>query len=162
MKKYLIVLHVLSTFCLFEVSSQSDSSSHVLPQKQNALFLEAGGYDFLGSIGYERISIVNDRIKSSWQVNISVIDFSISYNKMFPLRKQYLEFGTAIVLPNVILFRGYSQPYPTIKLGYRYQKPNGKFCFRAGLGPVILGNDWVYGADMYLWVWPCLDFGWVF
>jgi hypothetical protein len=161
--KYRIISGILLLLVnSFLILSQHVKGGDTPVFKRNCLFLEGGGYHVLGSIGYERLLIRKDRVKCSLQANFGMVDYSLSGNIILFRGKHHLEFSTAAVIPHQLIYEDNAEWYPTWKIGYRFQKAGGRLVFRSGFGTTILGNDWHYGADMYLWVWPSIDIGWAF
>lgn len=123
---------------------------------KNALYLEVGANAIYYSINYERIFYQQANFKMAARAGVSAIPINIA-NKNYggyilPLEivgllgksKHHLEVGTGITpywMPHQI--RGFEEEFDSykfnaiipIRIGYRYQKPEGGFFFRAGYTP---------------------------
>jgi hypothetical protein len=137
--------------------SQNSETSSLVFQKKNNFNVELGGFGVIGSVGYERILINNPRFKTTGQISLGVSSLPVMVNQIISFKKHHLEFGIGVIMPSFFE----AAPYPSWRMGYRFQKPDGRLLFRAGLMTVILG--WDEGdADMFLWVWPGVSVGRVF
>ena len=159
---YQILLKNFSLICFvfvyFQGISQNTDSSNHLFQKKNNINVDLGGYGVIGSIGYERILINSNKFKTTGQVGGSVFSFPVTVNQLVSFNNHHMEFGLGIILPTTKTY----DPYFSGSIGYRFQKPTGRYLFRARLMPVVLEPDKELGAGLILWVWPCLTFGKVF
>ncbi len=158
-----ISLLVLLLFPAVSLFSQSVELNSQVFQKRNSINLEIGGYTAIGAVFYERVLINSPKFKTVGQIGYGVIGWPVGIHGLISRNKHHFEFGGAVTFPsNIIVDSDASNSYITGRLGYRFQKPDGKFIFRAGLMPVVLGADKENGPTLILWVWPGLSFGRVF
>jgi len=152
-----LVLFCYPTIFLFAQSA--DLNSQIF-QKRNSINLELGGYTAIGAVFYERVLLNSPKFKTVGQIGYGLIGWPVGIHSLISFTKHHIEFGGCVIFPsNVIVDAGASNPYVTGRLGYRFQKPEGNFIFRAGLMPVVLGADKKYGPELILWVWPGISFG---
>lgn len=151
----LLAVFLFPTILLF--AQTTDLNSQVF-QKKNSINLEAGGYTAIGAVFYERVLINSSKFKTVAQVGYGLVGWPVGIHGLISLKKNHhIEFGGCVTFPSSIIYA--SNPYTTGRLGYRFQKPEGKFNFRAGLMPVVIGADKKVGPELILWVWPGLSFG---
>jgi hypothetical protein len=122
----------------------------------NSVQLELGGHGLAYSLNYERILRNSDRFKTAGQVGFSYyppstgfIDYWIpmSINMMYSIGKHHIELGAGIILNRIstrdadnIAIDWNWEGFLSARIGYRYQKPNGRFLFRAGFTPIMETN----------------------
>jgi hypothetical protein len=157
---------LISAFVLFTsfsgVPQNIDFNSRIF-QKKNSLNIEVGGYTVIGAVYFERLIVNKPKFKTVAQIGYGVVGWPVGFHGLVSSNKNHFEFGACITFPSNLIFdSGASNPYITGRLGYRFQKPDGNFIFRAGLMPVIVGADKEYGPEMILWVWPGISFGLAF
>jgi hypothetical protein len=158
----IILLMVLILFPSLIILSQDLVLDNQKFQQKNSISLEIGGYTVLGAVFYERVLINQPKFKAVGQIGYGVIGWPVGLHGLVSFKKHHFEFGTCVTIPSVIIDSGASNAYLTGRLGYRFQKPDGKFVFRAGLMPVVVGADKDVGPELILWVWPGFSFGWAF
>jgi len=147
--------------CINAYSQELDLDNQIF-QNRNSINIEIGGYTVLGAVYYERLIVNNPKFKAVGQIGYGVVGWPVGLHALISSNKHHFEFGACVTFPSVLVDSGASNPYMTGRLGYRFQKPDGKFIFRAGLMPVVVGADRNSGPEMILWVWPGLSFGWAF
>jgi hypothetical protein len=158
-----ISLLALLLFPAVSLFSQNIEQNSQVFQKRNSISLEIGGYTAIGAVFYERVLVNTQKFKTVGQIGYGITGWPVSINGLISRKKHHFEFGGSIIFPsNLIIDSNASNSYLTGRLGYRYQKPEGKFIFRAGLMPVVLGANKEIGPELILWVWPGLSFGRVF
>ncbi len=155
-----ISLLALILFPAVSLFAQSVELNNQVFQKRNSISLEIGGYTALGALYYERVLVNSPKFKTVAQIGYGVTELPVALNGLISRNKHHIEFGGAVIFPSNIIVDSYAtNSYITGRLGYRFQKPDGKFIFRAGLMPVVIGADKENGPTLILWVWPGLSFG---
>ncbi|MBI3500619.1 MAG: hypothetical protein HY063_02405 [Bacteroidetes bacterium] len=156
---------------LFLFTAKTFFAQDSLYYKNNIVYAEG-----LGNAGYGVYSLNYERkIKETNNGFITLrVGFAYNYNKnlFFPIlinkvnnkhKKNHFEFGGGIT---TTLFKSASLDLaytgPTANLMYRYQKPNGKFIFRAGWTPVLYLIDSDTLITIYFLLFPGISFGYAF
>ncbi|MEA3495542.1 MAG: hypothetical protein U9R42_05840 [Bacteroidota bacterium] len=120
---------------------------------QNSVQIDLGGHGLLYSINYERIFINNNAFKTAGQIGISYYPPSsgirdvwipIGINELFSFNNHHLETGLGLVIireatrniDNSPNYWFWSWLYSG-RIGYRYQKPNGRLILRVGFTPLL-------------------------
>jgi len=130
--------------------------------KMNVIDLELLGPGGVYSINYERVLINGDKNKSTIRAGIGVITeiyFPVFYNHLFSFNKHHFELGIGTVLiwdvPDVYdmyVMGG-------LNIGYRFQKPDGKFMFKASYTPII-DLSYIEYQDVQIYpIWIGVTFG---
>lgn len=133
MKKILIIL----LFVPLLGSAQTQLSDRNSFDKKNSVNIELLGHGILYSIYYERIIVNGNRFKTTGQVGFGGVPgwgYTIPFliNEVFTVdRSHHLEIGFGIQYFNLSDIR------TTLRIGYRFQKPDGKLVIRAGYTPNI-------------------------
>jgi hypothetical protein len=125
-------------------------------ENKNSVQLDLGGHGMLYSLNYERVIFNRDRFKTAAQVGFSYYPPSanfidlwlpVSINEIISFGKHHLEVGIGIVptrssLRNIpyVSDEWVWSTFLSARIGYRYQKPDGKFLFRAGFTPLAEFN----------------------
>lgn len=123
-------------------------------QQKNDLHLEILGAAGLYSINYERLLINTHRSKTLVSVGISFIGINswkgfvipVSLNELISFKQHHIELGIG-GSPNFVVSNDFGANWDQFvftRIGYRHQKPNGKFVFRAGVLPIVY-------PDLGLW-----------
>jgi hypothetical protein len=145
---------LLAVMILLACSTYAQDTSRFV--KLNSVQLELGGHGLMYSLNYERILMNADRFKIAGQVGFSyyppftgVIDYwiPVGINGLYSIRNHHIEFGAGVIInristrdANNIAIDWDWEGFLSARLGYRYQKPNGRFIFRAGFTPVMETN----------------------
>ena len=146
---------VLSLLAAFSVvapgaDAQQIPTEETAPTARNAFYIELLGNGLLYSVNYDRLFA--DQISGRVGLMVigaandssaaAVIAAPIMANYLFGRGNSHFEAGVGITLmtgavENVeeIEDEGFSGAVGTATLGYRYQRPDGGFIFRAGLTP---------------------------
>lgn len=167
-------------FIMLAASLQLEAQESAPPATaKNAVYLELGGNGVYYSLNYEKIFYQRGLFKSAARIGVSAFPKNIEtetktyWDAALPLEligligrsKHHLELGVGYTpyyyadTKFEIGSRGfefdryrYSAVMP-FRLGYRYQKPEGGFLFRAGYMPVLSFHPdtirpwtWVYGG----------------
>ena len=149
MKKKLIVL-LLS---LFSISAMSQQASEGSFQNKNSFQLELGGHGLIYSLNYERILLNGHKFKTASQIGISYyppsagmrdIWLPICINEIYSLGSHHIEGGIGYVIIREAtrdmednLDEWFWSGVFTGRIGYRYQKPDGRLILRAGFTPFM-------------------------
>ena len=142
-KRFIVLILGLLLIVNFNVFAQNPKEESNKFLKRNSLQIELFGSGGAYSISYERVIFNRDKNKISVQIGTSVYPESIdilplfvpfSLNKIFSFEANHFEFGIGQVLV-------YDEPHynflGTLKIGYRHQKPNSKFCYKILFTPFI-------------------------
>ncbi|MFC2079860.1 hypothetical protein ACFLRQ_00130 [Bacteroidota bacterium] len=145
---------IFAVLILMVCSAQAQENNKYL--NLNSVQLELGGHGLAYSLNYERILFNTDIFKIAGQVGFSYyppfigfIDYwiPISINEIFSIRNHHIELGVGIIINRVssrdsenIATDWDWEGFLSARIGYRYQKPNGRFIFRAGFTPIIESN----------------------
>ena len=105
--------------------------------KKNSIQLDLLGQGIF-TISYERRIINKDRFKTVGKIGTMYIaqgvNWTISSNQIFSFKMNHIELGTGITIFHEPDFWNWKPhiTYSPLIFGYRYQKPNGWFIFKAG------------------------------
>jgi len=149
MKKKLIVLF-LSFFSISAISQQASEGSF---QNKNSFQFELGGHGLIYSFNYERILLNGHKFKTASQIGISYyppsagmrdIWFPICINELYSFGSHHIEGGIGYVIIREAtrdmednLDEWFWSGVFTGRIGYRYQKPDGRLILRAGFTPFM-------------------------
>jgi len=150
MKRALILLVIAPFFN--SVAQNPSEFSH-----KNSLQLELGGHGLIYSFNYERILVDKGKHKTAGQIGMAYYPASVGFrdfwmpvgvNQIYNFTSaHHLEAGVGMVLIREAIRDKNNQPddwfwdtFISARLGYRYQKPNGRFLFRIGLTPILETN----------------------
>ncbi len=132
---------------------------------KNVLLFEGLGSGVLYSVCYERFFVRREHFIMAYHVGFSKFSSRLSEGRYIPVellgmtgRNHHFEFGCGLDFQRWRLTAS-NDPYITdqfliLRLGYRYQKPEGSFMFRAGV--VTLTAD---GGGI---IWPAIAAGYAF
>ena len=149
MNRLIILLFLFAnTIC----AQTSDSSKF---QYKNSVQLEIGGHGGYYSVCYERIVLNGNRFKTAVQAGVAyyppktgILDLWIPIvaNEIISFNKHHIEIGIGYIF--IYESHRYLENNPnhwewnhfiTGRIGYRYQKPNGRLIVRAGFTPIMEG-----------------------
>jgi hypothetical protein len=119
----------------------------------NSVQVELFGHGLFYSINYERILLNGPRFKTAIQAGLayyppktSIKDLwlPVVVNQLYSFHKHHIELGFGYIfineayrdLDNEIKSRHWTG-FLTGRIGYRYQKPQGRFLLRAGFTPIM-------------------------
>ena len=163
---------MLSLNSVIALSQNQESFKFI---NKNTVQLELGGPGIFYSAIYERFIINQHRLKTNLNIGLSyygekadVLATSAAHssvNQLFSISKSHhIELGGGILffkenqsnLSEELKEKDYSI-YPTARVGYRYQKPDGKLLIRAACTPIaeFLEKDGIH-------LWPSLAVGYSF
>jgi hypothetical protein len=144
---------------VFSSFAQIEEDSTILFQRGNSFQLDAGGPGGFYSINYERIFVNKDRYKFAAQLGMAIgegVLFNLSLNNLISFRKHHVEIGisSSLSLP-------YKSNNPQVflvpKVGYRIQKPKGRWLFKA------MFNPWIsFSGSKPFFPWGGLTLGYTF
>jgi hypothetical protein len=119
----------------------------------NSVQLELGGHGLFYSLNYERVFINGQRFKTSVQAGVAYYPpptgirelwFPVSLNEIFSFNKHHVELGAGCLIinePGLSIIgetpRRRTQTMIIARVGYRYQKPGGRFILRVGFTPIF-------------------------
>ena len=149
MKKHLIV----SFLFLITITAFSQQPSEHRFQNRNSFQVELGGHGLAYSFNYERIIINGNNFKTATQIGMSYYPSStgirdiwlpICINELYSFGSHHIEGGIGYVIireatrdiennPDEWFWSGVF----TGRIGYRYQKPDGRLVLRAGFTPFM-------------------------
>ncbi len=159
--------------CITTFGQQSDKFT-----LKNSVEFELFGQGGFYSLNYERTIFNREKFKTLAEAGIAGYPQStgviplfvpVSINQLFSFHSNHLELGVGHVLINDRLPDG-SNDYKffgSFKIGYRYQKPDGKFLFKAALTPFVdywdtVGNTIYVNASVNVVPWGGLTLGYNF
>jgi len=150
MKPFLLIpTLLLSTFGY----SQLQSKDSLLFNNINSLQIELAGHGLAYSINYQRVLINRNKFKTLGQIGIAYYPpktgliqlwIPVIITEMRSFGKHHAELGAGYVLTNEteIIYKN-NKPEEIIggfvaaRVGYRFQKPDGRFVFRINLIPIV-------------------------
>jgi hypothetical protein len=155
MKKLSISI-ILMSFVFIGFSQLNTGSES---PKRNSVYLEVYGQGYYNSICFDRLYNMNKKVKTSVTAALTLVPYfsrhndylfvigvPVSYNWLFGKRKSHLELGLGLTVSSQTYNDFYLSEtgarmttnyiYLTPKIGYRFQKPQGGFFFRACLTPL--------------------------
>jgi len=170
----ILLLFVTSLFNQTFGQATKDSTSI----SKNTIYLELLGNGGIYSFNYDRIILTKKLFKISGSIGISYIPPFVRYNHTltYPIeinflygKKNYFELGIGYTpvfnLYKEDIFKIYDiYSYPVLRIGYRFQKPNGGFFFRTGLLLYFVKNEFITDYSNYSnnKTWISLGFGYTF
>ena len=125
-------------------------------QDKNSVQLDLGGHGLFYSINYERILHNGERFNTAAQIGFSYYPpgtgvrdlwIPLGINEIFSFGNHHIEAGLGFIAireaardpDNNPDYWFWSNMFSG-RIGYRYQKPDGRFLFRAGFTPVLEVN----------------------
>lgn len=150
--KRLLLFLFAGIFFLFESFAQCDDAGQ---KARNALYLDLMGTGGWYGLNYERIVYNKEKLCIGVSSGVSVTnlkDFYRQFNPDFSLpislntfygKNHHVELGIGSTFASVVranedyVARRYLNINLTMTLGYRYQKPEGGFLFRAAYTPIL-------------------------
>lgn len=177
--KNILILSLLLFFVL--LSKAQDDYATPIPRDyskkpaKNAGFIELGGNAGLYSLNFDRIYYYKDKFKVSARVGFAPYfngyyieqEYVLENNFILFTNPHHLELGLGATLQR----RHNERPgqidnyfweniiFGVARCGYRYQKQDDGFFFRAGLTPVIMSDDAEGFHSNYFQFWAGVSFG---
>lgn len=148
---------------------QTEKNSDSKFRYRNSAELELGGHGLFYSFNYERVLVNHNKLKTTLQAglayyphstNVNTVWIPVSINELISFGKHHIELGVGVVdLKDDGYYIGYSfgefvrdnELAQGLRLGYRYQKPQCKFLFKATFTPLffysyynkrIISSEW--------------------
>jgi len=165
------IRYLLGFFALFLMPKTSDAQARVYArpfESKNTLYLGIAAYGAYPSINYDRIFFDKGRVKYTFGVGISLwqstkygdVDWAthvpVQLNAFFGGGKHHPEIGIGFTYRyvNNVAESKYEKYMFPVKVGYRYQKPDGGLFLRANLLAVYRPNE-AFKPNIY----PSFGFG---
>ncbi|MBS1919396.1 MAG: hypothetical protein JST17_03995 [Bacteroidetes bacterium] len=150
---------VIAAACVLSLKAQENFTA------RNSIYVDAATRGAYYSVNYERIFSQGEKFSKTWQAGFSllndVIAFPLGIHFFTGHQRDHFEFGLTIV-PYIEKYEKLFSPgnisdkkiYLFPGAGYRYQKPNGGFFFKAIIAPVIYldppsDHFWKMGGKLY-------------
>jgi hypothetical protein len=150
MRKVFIIL-IFATITLSSFGQKEPIPSQNFSNK-NSIQFELFGHGLLYSFNYERIILNGQKFKTTVQAGIAYyppkadirdIWIPVLINELYSFDKHHIEIGFGYVFINEairdidddVISRDWNA-LMTGRIGYRYQKPDGRFIFRVGFTPI--------------------------
>lgn len=139
-------------FILFSFFIVFNSSAQEILVKKNATYIEIAGSGLLYSLNYDRLLVVDQKLRFSSTIGMwyippmpSFSDFSymigstIGFNTLFGRETHFAELGINLSYMSMrdIEDNQFHTVFLPIRIGYRYQKDEGGLFLRASLMPII-------------------------
>ncbi|MFK7758226.1 MAG: hypothetical protein AB8B53_14950 [Flavobacteriales bacterium] len=176
MTKHLLVLSTLAMLSAVSVNSQQlEDSKHFKFKSTDNIQIEAGGVGVFYSVMYEKFIVNRHRFKTSINMggsyygeNANVVATALFYtniNQIYSISaNHHLEIGIGLMgakenlgnLPEFARQDNYI-PFLSGRIGYRYQKPDGKLTIRAACTPLVENF-----SSQEVYPWPSLALGYAF
>lgn len=148
MRAQVYIILIILSFNSISINGQNQDDTRF--GYRNYFHLELGGTGGYYSLNYERNIINLNTFKTSGQIGFSFVpggwyDISvpIGINEQFSFSNHHIEFGIGFVALREFRkdngedeSRFWSDGI-TGRIGYRYQKPDGRFIFRIGFTPLL-------------------------
>lgn len=170
---------ILVVFCLVSLTFSFSTLAQTDPETftaKNAIYLEVGGSSGRYAVNFSKIFYQKEKLKlnvsagfSMWRSSITTRDFSstkwlpvvpLEFSALWGKANHHLEMGVGFTSfldmgldmdPNTYELSekvAYGAIIP-LRVGYRYQKPEGGFFFRIGYTPIIdfpprTGGNWSF------------------
>jgi hypothetical protein len=153
----LVLLAILLLSARYASAANPDSLSQLFKHKNN-FQLELGGHGGLYSLNYERILVNRQKFKTTAQAGFSCIPLDprsitllvpVMVNELISFDRHHVEIGLGY------LFMGSTHTenldYFTGRIGYRYQKPDGRWLVRVGFLGVLNTEERFTQFDFIPW-----------
>ncbi|MFZ6051032.1 hypothetical protein [Halocola ammonii] len=155
--KAILLTVLFGIFCL-AVSSQTEPTKPKAFDNTNSVQAELFGHGLFYSASFEKIILNGQRIKTSAQLGAAVYPSSIDIrgnfwapvllNEIISFGNHHAEIGGGFLLINEPVTSPTIResdskewnPMATARIGYRYQKPDGRWIFRLAFTPII--EEW--------------------
>lgn len=151
MKKIFVIL-IIATITL-STFGQKATIPTLSFKTNNSIQFELFGHGLFYSFNYERILVNGQKFKTTGQAGIAyyppktgIIDIwiPVGINELYSFNSHHLEFGLGYVFINEATrtddYKEISREWNGFlsgRIGYRYQKPDGRFIFRVGFTPLF-------------------------
>jgi hypothetical protein len=174
------LLVIITTLFYFTASASDTLSQSQKFSNKNSLQFELFGHGLLYSVNYERILINNSKFKTAVSAGASYLPpetgfiglwLPITFSEIISFNKHHVEVGIGSVITRDrklykdVLFQKEKVwgAFGSFELGYRYQKPDGRFLFKAAFTPFIeFFNTDIRRLDAEIYPSGGLTFGYCF
>ncbi len=171
MKKLLLIFWILFS-CLFATGQPSDSFYNT-SIKSSSVQLELLGNGFAYSVSYEHILINKSKFKTAAQIGVEYLPPNASVDFVLPVQvcqlysfeKHHLELGIGYSFIFDLWNEEKNKQMSGIftgRIGYRFQKPDGKFLMRIGFIPLRTHYRSIEGEYYKIEAWGGISFGYAF
>lgn len=160
MQKQLFVLFSV-IFSICYVAGQVTQIETIPKIKHNSIYVELGGNSLAYSLNYDYTFSLAENTKLAVGAGLgyytmhsyangptptetNLFFFTPEANLLFGKKSHHLEMGASLLL----------FAFPALRIGYRYQRPQGGFLFRVGFTPFVPNLDFV--------PWGGISFGYTF
>jgi hypothetical protein len=137
-------------------TNDSTQISKWIFHQKNDFHLELLGAAGLYSINYERVIVNGNRFKTLASIGFSYMGtkswrgfiIPISINQLLSFKEHHIELGIG-ASPNFVISNAFGENWYQFiftRIGYRYQKPKGKFIFRGGAIPIVYPEFGIWGG----------------
>ena len=141
---------VMAIFFLLSINSFAQEKPQFNFLKKNSVQLDLGGPGLLYSIGYERIILNGSRFKTAGKIGAAYyppalgfieVWLPVSVSEIISFGNHHAEVGIGYTFVNDKYTSAIGEEsrkwdgFITPNLSYRYQKPQGRFIFKAGVTP---------------------------
>ena len=143
---------------LGSIKTNADSTQSLkwIFHQKNDFHLEVFGAAGLYSINYERVIVNGNKLKTLASIGFSYMGtkswrgfiIPISINQLLSFKEHHIELGIG-GSPNFVISNDFGETWAQFiftRIGYRYQKPKGKFIFRAGAIPIVYPEFGIWGG----------------
>ena len=164
MKQYSMLVGTLAIFCLAGGSSWGQTTDSPMA---NTLYAELGGSaGFVYNVGYDRLLYTNGRNKLAVAAGFQYlptgqsIPVHVSFSPQISYllgRLNHLELGVGTIHST----GERNSTAATLRIGYRYQRPDGGTFFKIGFTPILFGVE-IFGETLPVFPWGGFAFGWTF
>jgi hypothetical protein len=175
---------LLLQFSFFTLTSQVNDPDYVLKNPRdfskdparNANFIELGGNGGLYSINFDRIFLYKENFKISGRAGFNIFPVGYQIEQSYLLENNYiffknphhLEIGPGLTLQekynpscaNDSIYKWESVWFAMMRVGYRYQKQEDGFFFRAAVLPIFYTKNSCYSEfPPTNWFWAGVAVG---
>lgn len=160
MKKHL-ALTIILALSLSAYSQEIDSQPF---KRKNSIQVDLGGHGLFYSLNYERILLNGERFKTAIQAGISYyppgtgirdVWMPLGVNELVSFGNHHLEAGLGYMpIREAIRTEGQADEWfwshmMTGRVGYRFQKPEGRWIVRAAFTPVLEIDQLGHGDEFH-------------
>lgn len=165
LKRLTIIIIVV---CFFSRAFSQDNTIGANNKSINTVYIELfGNAGYLYNLTYDRIVFTKGKsnistglgaqfFPSSDLASDHIISLSPQVNYFYG-HKHYFETGIGVTYD----FVSYDMVLP-IRIGYRYQKPDGGLFFKVALTPLLTKSYPIFGENLTAIPWGGLSVGWTF
>ena len=169
MNNYIKLLYCAIFFCFIHSSFVFAVNTEENSKRKNSFYLEMGGNAGTYSINYDLIFYHKNQFSIGGRAGFAIIPtntcptvFPVEIYGLYGKSKHYFEYGLGYS-PVIYLGKNSLEPSEMLlfRLGYRYQKKQGGFMFRAGFTPIVKNADDKIGEFRFT-PFAGISLGWTF